>query len=328
MTGVHGDETLATKLVELMGARHPVVAAATLSPHGITVASVGASFEADFEIGSISKGITGLLYVDALGRGEISLSTTLGELLPLGEVPAASVTLASISTHSSGLPGLPASAAPLRRTLALWLNGANPYGDSLEQLVTQAQGVQLKRPRTRYSNFGFELLGHALARAAGMSYQDLVRQRITKPLELDVFYVPATPDQLRPGALVGRSRSGRARQPWTGEAVGPAGGIRASILDMARLTAALLDGSAPGVAALDPVAEFSGRSVRIGAAWITLDHNGHLVTWHNGGTGGFRTWLGLDRAGGTAVILMSATSASVDRHGFTLLAQLTKEDDQ
>jgi len=210
----------------------------------------------------------------------------------------------------------------------LWLHGTNPYGESLEQLITQARGVKLKRPRARYSNFGFELLGHAIARAAGTSYQDLVRQRIAKPLDLRVFYVPATPAQLRPGALMGRSRSGRARQPWTGEALGPAGGIRASIEDMARLTAALLDGSAPGAAALDPVTGFSGRSVRIGAAWITLDYNGHLVTWHNGGTGGFRTWLGLDRAAGTGVVLMSATSVSVDRHGFTLLAQLTDEEDQ
>lgn len=321
MTGVHGDQELATKLVEILGARHPVAAAATVSPSGSTVASVGAPLEADFEIGSISKGVTGLLYVDAVERGEVGPSTTLGELLPLGEAPAAGVTLASISTHSSGLPGLPASAAPLRRTLALWLKGANPYGESLEQLLIQALGVRLGRPRTRYSNFGFALLGHALAHAAGTSYPDLVHQRIAKSLELDTCYVPTSPDQLRPGALVGRTRSGRVRRPWTGEAFGPAGGIRASIRDLARLATALLDGSAPGVAALDPVAEFAGRSVRIGAAWITLVHKGRLVTWHNGGTGGFRTWLGLDRAAGTAVVLLSATSASVDRHGFSLLAR-------
>jgi CubicO group peptidase (beta-lactamase class C family) len=325
VTGVRGDETLAATLRELMGARHRTFAAATLSPRGTAVASVGAPLDADFEIGSISKGVTGLLYVDALERGEVEPSTTLGELLPLGDIPAATVTLASVSTHRSGLPGLPASAAPLRRTLALWLNGTNPYGESVEQLVTQAKGVQLKAPRPRYSNFGFELLGHAVARAAGTSYEDLVRQRITKPLELDGCYVPATPDQLRPGALVGTSRSGRARQPWTGEAIGPAGGLRATVRDMARLAAALLDGSAPGVAALDPVADFSGQAVRIGAAWITLEHDSRHVTWHNGGTGGFRTWLGLDRTAGTGVFLVSATSVSVDRHGFALLSRLTED---
>nr|BFE50686.1 hypothetical protein GCM10017745_41130 [Saccharothrix mutabilis subsp. capreolus] len=89
---------------------------------------------------------------------------------------------------------------------------------------------------------------------------------------------------------------------------------------MARLTAALLDGSAPGAAALDPVADFTGRVVRIGAAWITLERHGRAITWHNGGTGGFRTWLGLDRAAGTGVVLLSATAVPVDRHGFALLA--------
>ena len=82
------------------------------------------------------------------------------------------------------------------------------------------------------------------------------------------------------------------QEPWTGEAIAPAGGLRAPITDLARLVAALLDGSAPGLAALDPVADFSGPRVRIGAAWITLEHQGREITWHNGGTGGFRSWLG------------------------------------
>ncbi|MDQ1057290.1 CubicO group peptidase (beta-lactamase class C family) [Arthrobacter globiformis] len=38
--------------------------------------SHGASLAADFEIGSVSKGITGLLYADALSRGELGPDTT------------------------------------------------------------------------------------------------------------------------------------------------------------------------------------------------------------------------------------------------------------
>jgi CubicO group peptidase (beta-lactamase class C family) len=62
----------------------------------------------------------------------------------------------------------------------------------------------------------------------------------------------------------GSSRSGRAKEPWAGEAMAPAGGIRASIRDMARLARTLLDGSAPGLSALDPVADFTGPAARIG----------------------------------------------------------------
>ncbi|MFI0450102.1 serine hydrolase [Actinomadura sp. 6N118] len=90
------------------------------------------------------------------------------------------------------------------------------------------------RPRSRYSNFGFELLGHAIAAAAGMPYAELVHRRIAGPLGLDRFYLPATADQLSPGAITGTSRRGRPRQPWTGEAVGLAGGIRATIGDLAQ----------------------------------------------------------------------------------------------
>lgn len=87
--------------------------------------------------------------------------------------------------------------------------------------------MRVGRPRPRYSNFGFELLGHAIAAAAGTTYADLVHRRIADALRMEGFYPPATPDQLRPTALAGTSRRGRPRQPWTGEAIGPAGGIRA-----------------------------------------------------------------------------------------------------
>ena len=319
---VFGDEQLATRVGTLLGRQHPVFAAAMVTRFTTTVASRGAGLDADFEIASISKGLTGLLYADALRRGEVGRDSTLGELLPLGAAHIAGVTLDSLSIHRSGLPSLPRSAHPLRRTIALWRHGTNPYGENLEQLLIQAHGVKLGSPRPRYSNFGFELLGHALAGASGMTFADLVQSRLARPLGLDGLYLPVTVEQLRPGALIGRSRSGKPREPWTGEAVGPAGGVRACIQDMARLAVALLDDSAPGISALHPVAPFGGGT-RIGAGWVITEVDGRSITWHNGGSGGFRSWLGLDRKVGAGVVILSATSASVDRHGFALLTEHT-----
>ena len=118
-----------------------------------------------------------------------------------------------------------------------------------------------------------------------MSFRELVAARLSGPLALDSVYMPATPGELGPGALSGTSRRGRPRQPWTGEALAPAGGIRASIQDLARLARALLDGTAPGMSALDPAAKFAGPAVRIGAAWLTLDAKGradHLAQRRHG----------------------------------------------
>ncbi|MFD4371906.1 serine hydrolase domain-containing protein [Streptomyces sp. NPDC058486] len=317
MDGDHGDERLAERLRTLTGGRFPV-AAALVGPEGVTGASVGAELGADYEIGSVSKGVTGLLYADALARGEVTARTALGELLPLADVPAGGVTLGALATHRSGLPRVPSSAGPWRRTFALWRHGTNPYGEDVAELLDQTRAVRLGSTRPRYSNLGFELLGHALAAAAGRSYEELVAVRISAPLGLERFYLPAGPGDLRPGALAGTSRRGAPREPWTGVALGPAGGIRADIGSMARFTAALLDGTAPGTAALDPVVPFTAGT-RIGAAWLTLRVRNLTVTMHNGGTGGFRSWLGLDRESGTGVVVLAASSVSVDRHGFALL---------
>lgn len=303
--------------------RNPVVAVATVEPGRTAVASRGASPDSPFEIGSVSKGVTGLLYADALGRGVVRESSTLGELLPLGGAPAGSVSLGALATHRSGLPTLPAAAQPLRRTLRLWTAGTNPYGETLDELLAQARTVPVGRPRPRYSNLGFQLLGHAVAAASGTSYAQLVHDRVADPLGLTSVHVPAAPSDLWATDVVGQSARGHAREAWTGEGLGPAGAVRASIDDMAALARALLDGTAPGTTALDPVAAFAGSRVQIGAAWLVMEHEGRSITWHNGATGGFTSWLGLDRAAGTGVVILSGTGRSVDRAGFRLLSRLT-----
>jgi CubicO group peptidase (beta-lactamase class C family) len=318
-----GDPDLTELLRSRLGRRHPVAAIATVSGETRSTAVLGAPLESRFEIGSISKGVTGLLYVDAVERGEVAPETLLGALLPLGDSPAAGVTLASLSTHTSGLPRLAPAPGLLTRSIDLWRRGTNPYGESLAELLVDARRAEVKpRRRPSYSNLGFELLGHAVAAASGSSFQALLRERISERLGATSFGVAATPGELGAHDLLGRTTRGRSQEAWTGEAIGPAGGIRSTIGDMVTLAAALLDGTAPGMRALDPVMEMTGPAVHIGAAWITLESKGRPVTWHNGGTGGFRTWMGLDRGAGSGVVVLSATSASVDRHGFDLLASL------
>lgn len=294
-------------------------AVGVVSPSGTRMAAAGAAREADFEIGSVSKGITGLLYVDALNRGELTPDTTLGHVLPLTGAPAAAIRLADLATHRSRLPRLAPGTAAVRGSIDLMVRGTNPYGEGLDQLLDQARATRLRRSsRPRYSNFGFSLLGHAVAVAAGTSYADLVQARLTEPLGLGALYCPGTPADLRAAAVPGHGLDGRVRRPWTGEAIAPAGGIRASLPAMVGLLQTMLDGSAPGIAALDPVADL-GHRARIGAAWITVEHRGRRLTWHNGGTGGFRSWIGLDREAGVGAVVLSARSVAVDRLGFSLL---------
>lgn len=292
---------------------------AVIDPDGITTSRHRLPEDGDVEIGSVSKGVTGLLFHDAVERDEVGAEDRLDQHLPLDGCAAGAVTLASLAQHRSGLPRLPVVPGMLGRSWRLWRHQQNPYGDTLADLLEQTRATTVGRPRASYSNLGFELLGHAIAAAATTTYADLVRTRIAEPLGLPSWYVPTTPAELSAHAVAGSARNGRPAQAWTGEGLGPAGGIRSTLGDLASFTAALLDRSAPGIDALDPVASFAGPAVRIGAAWLTSDVRGRAITWHNGGTGGWRSFVGLDRAEGRAVVVVRATTRSVDRIGMDLL---------
>ncbi|WP_459270696.1 serine hydrolase domain-containing protein [Arthrobacter sp. MDT1-65] len=303
------------------GFRSSTAAVAVVTPDREMTAMVGSNPSSTFEIGSISKALTGMVYRDAVERGLVSQTTALRELLPpVGSGRVASVDLGSLATHRSGLPSLPPGMHPLRRTLGFWVRGENPYGDSLADLLVQTRDVRLGAPRPRYSNLGFQLLGHAVAAAAGRSYGQLLEDVLGPG-----FPAPARMEDLGPADLTGSDRFGRRMHPWVGEALAPAGGVRATIGTMRGFLRSVLDGTVRGVSALDPVTDFGPR-VGIGAGWITLERNGRGMTWHNGSTGGFSSWIGVDRGAGTGVVVLSAVHRSVDRHGFQLLRRFSAPD--
>ncbi len=281
-------------------------------------AAVGLPESARLEIGSVSKGLTGMLLAHALEREEVRDETTLGALLPLHGAPAGDVRLVDVATHHSGLPRLPRQWSPARGMVRLLRHGTNPYGQSVDELVAAARRVDVGPPRARYSNLGFMLLGHALAAAADRRYVDLLRDRITGPLGMGSTTAPASTDELDARDVAGRSRYGRVREPWIGEALAPAGGVRCTADDLARLVAGLIDGTAAGTDALVPRRDLRGP-MRVGYGWMTLDSLGAEIVWLGGATGGFRCWVGLDRGAGVGIAIASATTRSVDRAGITLV---------
>lgn len=294
------------------------LAASAVESGVVATAVIGAGPNDDFELGSISKAVTGLLYADAVSSGVVQPDTRLGALLDVGDGPIGVIPLSDLATHRSGLPRLPAGMHTARRTWDLLAHGTNPYGDTLEVLLAQARMTPVGRRRFRYSNLGFELLGHAVASARAVPYADLLRTRLTQPLGMSGTYAPGRVEDLSPRAVPGFARRGRPRDPWTGEALAPAGGVRSTITDSAALLGSLLDGTAPGCTALEPVIRAAGPA-RIGAAWMTVERRGRPLTWHNGRTGGFASWIGLDRERGAGVVVLSATSRSVDGLGVRLL---------
>jgi serine-type D-Ala-D-Ala carboxypeptidase/endopeptidase len=175
-----------------------------------------------FEIGSITKVFTGLLLADLAEEGLVGLDDPLASHLPASvRVPALGdrqVTLGDLASHAGGLPRDP------KGTLGRWLRDRrNPYAAlSVEELYAGLARTRLRRrpgERVRYSNLGAGMLGDALARAAGRSYEALVRERICLPLGMrDTVVTPASrPPGWLPATPAGQGRRHRSSSlRWSG----------------------------------------------------------------------------------------------------------------
>lgn len=86
---------------------------------------LGATADTRWEIGSVSKALTGLLVADAVERGELSLDTTLDQLDPryAGSLTG-TATVRELTTHTSGLP--PILTNPIA-ALGSTVFGMDPY---------------------------------------------------------------------------------------------------------------------------------------------------------------------------------------------------------
>jgi CubicO group peptidase (beta-lactamase class C family) len=86
---------------------------------------------------------------------------------------------------------------------------------------------------------------------------------------------------------------------------------------MVRLISALLDGSAPGLAALNPIKEIqTDRPNRMtGLCWIIDGPPDQIpaITWHNGGTGGYSSFLALMPDTGRAVVALQSVAGRSQR---------------
>lgn len=285
---------------------------------GSTVeAHFGASRDTVYEIGSITKTMTGLLLAEVSTSGGLGAQTVLGSLLDLGTSPAAAVTLEELVSHRSGLPRLPSDALDSGDEAAL--QHRNPYLEDLATLLKQARGAKISgRGSFRYSNLGVALLGQALAAHAGVPYPELLGREVFGRFGMKQTTVPLTKDDLPLGASSGWSADGAPEEPWTLNSYAPAGGVRSTPADMTRYAAALLDREFPLAWALDPRWDAEEGS-QVGYAWMTDRVDGRDITWHNGGTGGFASMLALDRTRARAVLVVVNTAVAVDEIAIRVL---------
>jgi CubicO group peptidase (beta-lactamase class C family) len=106
---------------------------------------------------------------------------------------------------------------------------------------------------------------------------------------------------------------------WDLPTLAGAGALRSSAADLSAFLAANLRGDRPYLDAHRRQADAGRPGAGIGLGWIISQRDGEEIVWHNGGTGGFRTFIGFRGARDLGVIVLSNAAESVDDIGMHLL---------
>ena len=266
-----------------------------------------------FEIGSMTKVFTSLVLMDMVQKGEVTVNDPVSKYLPASvKVPERNgrkITLQDLATQSSGLPRMPNNFKPK--------DESNPYADyTPERLYEFLSSYVLTRDiggQFEYSNLGVGLLGQALSLRAGMDYETLVKSRVLEPLEMKSTGITLSPE-MKARLAFGHGPNLDIVPNWDIAVLAGAGGLRSSANDMLTFLAANL-GYVKTPLASAMAAEVSIRrpagapDMKIAYNWFIQTKDGNSIFWHNGGTGGYRTYMGFDPKSRTGVVVLSNLSS-------------------
>jgi CubicO group peptidase (beta-lactamase class C family) len=249
--------------------------------------------------------------------------TTVESLLPPEvKVPSRNgkkITLLDLSMQVSGLARMPNNFAPA--------DPANPFADyGTKKLYEFLAAYELPRDigeKYEYSNLGAGLLGHALSRKAGKSYEELVTERVLRPLGMKSTAVKLTP-AMQARLAVGHDAALQPTANWDLDALAGAGALRSTANDMAIfLEAAIglkktaLDAAFARMRSVERPTGSPQLDIQMG--WHKFSRFGTEIIWHNGGTGGYRTWAGFGPATRQGAVVLCNTSFPLDDLGLHLV---------
>ncbi|CAN5583932.1 hypothetical protein BH10ACI2_BH10ACI2_13060 [soil metagenome] len=248
---------------------------------------VPATKDTVYEIGSISKQFAAEAVMLLVEDGKINLDDSIVKYLPTNAPEIwRKITVRNLLNHTSGLKDW---------TEIKEFSYRREY--SAEEFIDLVKGFPLQfQPNENwlYSNTNLPLIGIIVERASGRLFEDLVTERIIKPLNFPSIRFKHQEDVVadRATGYVLRNDVIKNGEPFRPRVIAASGGILANAKDLARWWEAVMTGRVVKHASLDqmlaPTKLNDGRSVAHGFAFFTDVFNGHKMVQHFGSTvGGF-----------------------------------------
>lgn len=282
--------------------------------------------ETIYEIGSITKVFTALAMALHDSRNPGYLSKSVGEILPkLSDSQISDTAINYLLNHSSGLPRL----APSFSVLHVLMNRSDPYTDySRDDLYDDLQATELSEEGSyEYSNYAFWVAGLCLEQSTSVEYKEYVTNELLSPLGMASSFV-GNNSSANVILAQGHDKKGKRTNYWEKDAASPAGSIKSSTEDMSRFITAYIQGTHPELKeALEVITKPTldvNDNHSVGLGWQIRKTDS--VIWHNGATGGFRSFIAISPENNIGVVLLLnyAGVEGLDRSGFDLLTGKTK----
>jgi D-alanyl-D-alanine carboxypeptidase len=298
--------------------------------------------DATAPIGSVTKLVTAALTLEAVARGELTLDTSVGELLPGMLRDGDAVTVRMLLAHTSGIFAVgdegdlvadigrltdPALEAEAEGHAAAFVQG-QPVEPSVPLLVALAETHDRYGPpgsTFHYSNVNYLLLGQALETSTGTPLPELVRRRIAEPLGLDHMELAAAGD---PVDLSGYNldATGELSDPGNAHLLlrgnGASGSVTSTSGELVHLIRSVVAGELlpPDLteAMLTPTEQSDGT---YGLGFATYDLTCGTFYGHAGGIAGVEAIALVGEGGDDAVVLIANARPTDGRQQLLPLAE-------
>lgn len=265
---------------------------AAVGPADLSTSTLN-TLDTGFQIASVTKTLTGALFVMLRDEGALALDDPASRWLPASPNLArdgVEVTIRHLLSHTAGVPDL----------FELFdLRDPSAFPDSIAELDAAIDAAPLRftpGERYGYSTSGYLLLGRIVEAATGERYEDAVRRRILEPLGMTRTWIerPADPGPLATGYTKLGPLVAPISQLFDSTHVGAGGGWTSTLDDLVRWRTALRDGVllAPALVAelttpLVAVPEPPGSAYGLGFELQTIA--GEVWWGHFGFTVGYRS---------------------------------------
>ena len=276
-----------------------------------------------FEIASITKVFTTSTAQILVDRNEISwedtIERTFEEELEACE-KCRKISLRHLASHTSGLPRFPKSFFHRVK------DQLNPYKNLKEQdifdyLTTCAENSDLGS--YSYSNLGLGVLGQILAREIGGSYESIVIREIAAKLGMNDTGVTLSEEQ-QSRLAQGYNKDGEPNPLWENKVLAGAGSLISTAEDMIKFIKANIDSNESDISKSLIKTHKKEKNGNTGLGWHY--HSSFLsfmtgegdVIWHNGATGGYSSFIAINRKTRSGVVLLSNSRNDVTHLGMRL----------